>query len=101
MGVYIDGMEMPKSCRECPFRRETYLLTRQLCAANNDEEICSGIDTVDKSCPLIASNTFDIEPPALDLEEMVSEAELCISTAELVLSDAEYKEFTERVTELL
>ena len=40
-------------------------------------------------------------PPTLDLEEMVSEAELCISTAELVLSDEEYKEFTERVTELL
>ena len=45
--------------------------------------------------------SVDIEPPTLDLEEMVSEAELCISTAELVLSDEEYKEFTERVTELL
>lgn len=101
MSVYIPGMEMPKSCRECPFRKETYLLTRQLCMANNDEEICEGIDMVDKSCPLIASNAFDIEPPTLDLEEMVSEAELCISTAELVLSDAEYKEFAERTRELL
>lgn len=57
MGVYIKGMAMPKSCRECPFRRETYLLTRQLCMANNDKAICSGLDTVDKSCPLVPVQT--------------------------------------------
>ena len=48
-----------------------------------------------------ADNCVNYRASTLDLEEMVSEAELCISTAELVLSDEEYKEFKERVTELL
>ena len=53
MNITIKNFKMPKNCRECPFRKETYLLTRQICIANNDEEICEVIDHIDKSCPLI------------------------------------------------
>lgn len=50
--ILIRGIEKPKSCRVCPFRQETYLLTRQVCIANHNEELCTGIDKIDESCPL-------------------------------------------------
>lgn len=50
--ILIRGIEKPKSCRACPFRQETYLLTRQICIANHNEELCTGIDKIDESCPI-------------------------------------------------
>lgn len=55
MGIYIPGMEMPTSCRECPFERE--ILMRYVCAISGKARNW-GLETRLSDCPLVS-----IPPP--------------------------------------
>lgn len=88
-GIYIAGMQMPKTCKECPFRVETYLLTRQICIANNREEICEGIDKIDNSCPLVAVPDHGRLIDTDALREAVGKVEAARRQEYCALSEAE------------
>ena len=55
--VVIKKMSMPKNCRACPFKSETYWHGREICLANDKKEIVMALDTGrDDECPLYEAN---------------------------------------------
>ena len=84
MGVYIKGMQMPKSCFTCPFREKV----------NPDEYVCLALKSVyeetfslitcrrNKDCPLIpVPDHGDL----IDRDEQIERAwRLNLSTKELI-----------------
>lgn len=51
--VTIRNMDMPRNCRVCPFRSETYWHGREICLANDRKEIVMALSTGrDDDCPL-------------------------------------------------
>ena len=52
MGIFIPNLKKPSCCAYCWFFHQTLLRTRNLCEANDDEEICGDIMKVDPFCPI-------------------------------------------------
>lgn len=84
--ILIRGIEKPKSCRACPFRQETYLLTRQICIVNHNEELCTGIDKIDESCPIsqVQPHGDLIDRDALIMEHRADNYDFAIYASYLV-----------------
>lgn len=49
-GIYIPGMEMPKSCGQCPLHKPLY--HTQYCAVMNKN--CAPHETIKEWCPLVS-----------------------------------------------